>query len=166
MLLAFQWTILFFYKGLNYPATGLRQFCVEIAPPFDWRNIDAALLREHSVRRICAHYKVCKFCVISSFASTHASNLRKKKTAKKWRMRQKKQKKIIPWPDSNPGPFVSLAAALPTLPSPLYVPSGKIWPLYTYIHECAKLAYAHKCAKLAYAHKLRTIGVCAQIAQI
>ncbi len=64
------------------PAAGLRQFCVEIAPPYDRRNIDAALLREHSVRRICAHYKVCKFCVISSFASTHASNLREKNSKK------------------------------------------------------------------------------------
>ena len=55
----------------------MRQFCVEIAPSFNWRNIDAALPREHSVRRYCACHKVCKFCVSSSFASTHSADLRK-----------------------------------------------------------------------------------------
>ena len=33
----------------------MRQICVNIVPPFVWHNIDAALLREHSVRRIWAH---------------------------------------------------------------------------------------------------------------
>ena len=56
----------------------MRQFCVDIAHSFIWRNIDAELLREHSVRRYCTYYKVCKFCVIPSFASTLASKLRKK----------------------------------------------------------------------------------------
>ncbi len=58
--------------------TRMRQFCVEIAPPFIRRNIDAALLREHSVRRICAHYKGLQICANSTHALTYASNLRKK----------------------------------------------------------------------------------------
>ncbi len=82
MLLAFQWTILFFYKGLNYPATGLRQFCVEIAPPFDWRNIDAALLREHSVRRIwriIMFANFAYFCLLSRrMRRIYAKNSKKK----------------------------------------------------------------------------------------
>ncbi len=56
----------------------VRQFCVEIAPPYDWRNIDAALLREHSVRRICASYKVLQICANLMHVLTYASNLRKK----------------------------------------------------------------------------------------
>ncbi len=57
----------------------MRQFCVDIAPPYNWRNIDAALLREHSVRRYCAYYKGLQICANLTHASTHASNLRKKK---------------------------------------------------------------------------------------
>ncbi len=51
--------------------TRVRKFCVDIAPSFIARNIDAALLREHSKRRVCAHYNYCNFCVISPFASTY-----------------------------------------------------------------------------------------------
>ena len=152
-----------------YPAAGLRQFCVEIAPPYDRRNIDAALLREHSVRRICAHYKVCKFCVISSFASTHASNLRKKKPAKKIGVCAKKsikkqEKKLylgrirtrdLMTPKLPPYPLCHLHSINA---------SGKIWPLYT--KSAQNWRMRTNCTKLAYAHKLRTIGVCAQIAQI
>ena len=60
----------------------VRQFCVDIAHSFIRRNIDAELLREHCVRRICAHYNFCNFCAISPFASTLASQLRKKKIKK------------------------------------------------------------------------------------
>ncbi len=35
----------------------LRTICVDIAHSFIWRNIDAHLLREHSVRRYCVKYK-------------------------------------------------------------------------------------------------------------
>ncbi len=58
--------------------TRLRKFCVDIAPPFIARNIDAALLREHSVRRVCAHYKFLQNCANLTHASTHTLNLRKK----------------------------------------------------------------------------------------
>ncbi len=78
----------------------VRQFCVDIAHSFIWRNIDAELLREHSVRRYCAYYKVCKFCVISSFASTLASKLRKKIKKIACAKKEKKshaQKKIRAW---------------------------------------------------------------------
>ena len=66
--------------GMTTQQTRMRQFCVEIAPPFIRRNIDAALLREHSVRRICAHYKGLQICANSTHALTYASNLRKKIT--------------------------------------------------------------------------------------
>ncbi len=78
-----------FYKTTQQPR--VRQFCVDIAHSFIRRNIDAELLREHCVRRICAHYNFCNFCAISPFASTLASKLRKEK---KVRMR-KKVKKIM-----------------------------------------------------------------------
>ena len=65
-----------FFKLSQRPR--MRQFCVDIAPPFNWRNIDAALLREHSVRRYCAHYKGLQIFANLTHASTHASNLRKK----------------------------------------------------------------------------------------
>ncbi len=58
--------------------TRVRIFCVDIAPPIIARNIDAALLRAHSLRRICAHYNGLQICANSTHASTHASNLRKK----------------------------------------------------------------------------------------
>ncbi len=68
----------------------VRQFCVEIAPPYDWRNIDAALLREHSVRRICASYKVLQICANLTHALTYASNLRKKNPEKNCACAKKK----------------------------------------------------------------------------
>ncbi len=68
----------------------MRQFCVDIALPFNWRNIDAALLREHSLRRYCAYYKFLQICANLTHASTHASFLRKKLQKNNWRMRQKK----------------------------------------------------------------------------
>ncbi len=95
----------------------VRQFCVDIAHSFIWRNIDAELLREHSVRRYCAYYKVCKFCVISSFASTLALKLRKKNKKK---LHAQKRKKIACAKKSAPGfePGIShfKAATLPTEP--------------------------------------------------
>ncbi len=45
------------------------------------RNIDAALLREHSVRQYCARYNFFNFCVILLFASTHGSFMHKKTVA-------------------------------------------------------------------------------------
>ena len=83
----------------------VRQFCVDIAPTKTVRNIDAELLREHSVRRYCAHYKGLQIFANSTHASTLASKLRKKlrksacaKKEKKIRMRKKS------WDvDSNPG---------------------------------------------------------------
>ncbi len=92
----------------------MRQFCVDIAHSFIWRNIDAELLREHSVRRYCAYYKVCKFCVISSFASTLASKLRKK--IKKKRMRKKNRMRKETAPGFEPGISHFKAATLPTEP--------------------------------------------------
>ncbi len=71
----------------------MRQFCVDIAPPFNWRNIDAALLREHSVRRICAHYKILQIFANLTHASTHALNLRKKNQPKKLTHAPKNERK-------------------------------------------------------------------------
>ena len=82
----------------------MRQFCVEIAPPYNWRNIDAALLREHSVRRICAHYKILHICANLTHASMHALNLRKK-TAKKIGACAKKSKKKLRLAGFEPGTF-------------------------------------------------------------
>ena len=76
----------------------MRQFCVEIAPPFIRRNIDAALLREHSARRICAHYKGLQICA--------------KKITNYIRMRKKKILK----PGFEPGIFNFKAATLTTQP--------------------------------------------------
>ncbi len=73
--------------------TRVRQFCVGIAPPFIARNIDAALLREHSVRRVCASYKDLQICANLTHASTHALNVRKKKLQKKNNCRMRKKNK-------------------------------------------------------------------------
>ncbi len=87
--------LLFSLSGTPQPPR-VRQFCVEIAPPYDWRNIDAALLREHSVRRICAHYKGLQICANSTHALTCALNLRKKNPEKiALAQKKNKQKKVI-----------------------------------------------------------------------
>ncbi len=89
--------------------TRVRKFCVDIAPSFIARNIDAALLREHSVRRVCAHYNYCNFCVISPFASTYASVLRKKPFLQKMgRVRKKNYVKKNSWPGFEPAISCSL----------------------------------------------------------
>ncbi len=74
----------------------VRQFCVNIAPPYDLRNIDAALLREHSVRRICAFYKVLQICANFTHASTHALNLRKNAAKKLAHTPKKNQEFFYP----------------------------------------------------------------------
>ncbi len=77
------------------PTPRVRQFCVDIAPLYDWRNIDAALLREHSVRRICASYKVLQICANLTHASTHALKLREKMRKKIVACAKKKTKKKL-----------------------------------------------------------------------
>ncbi len=73
----------------------MRQICVEITRSFVGRNIDADLLREHSVRRYCAHYKGLQIFANSTHASTHAAILRKK-NIKKIAFEKKSKKKSEP----------------------------------------------------------------------
>ena len=74
----------------------MRQFCVKIGPPYDWRNIEAALLREHSVHRICAHYKILQIFANLNLNFEFEFEFMQKKHAKNiWRMRKKKVPKKI-----------------------------------------------------------------------
>ncbi len=96
----------------------MRQICVEITRSFVGRNIDADLLREHSVRRYCAHYKGLQIFANSTHASTHALNLRKK--IKRNSRSKKKQKKKKSEPGLEPGisnlESATLTTRLPGLP--------------------------------------------------
>ncbi len=70
----------------------MRQFCVDVMPIFVGRNIDAELLREHSVRRDYAYFNFPFFCVISPLASTHASFFSKPFLSIFFRVRKKEKK--------------------------------------------------------------------------
>ncbi len=97
--------------GMGTQQPRMRQICVEITRSFVGRNIDANLLREHSVRRYCAHYKGLQIFAILTHASTHASKLRQKKFA--CHQKKKKAKKKSE-PGFEPGTFILQFAALTT----------------------------------------------------
>ena len=112
----------------------LRTICVEIAPSNTWRNCDAHLLREHSVSRYCAHYKLLQICANSTYASTHASFLCKKQQkyfaacAKK-----KKTKKIVGF---EPAIFnFTVQYSIHSAICPLLISKGKFT---LYIVQCSK----------------------------
>ncbi len=143
-------------RGTQQPR--VRQFCVDIAHSFIWRNIDAELLREHCVRRICAHYNFCNFCAISPFASTFASKL-SKKIKKSHAQRSKKNafaKKNLE-PGFEPGISNFKAATLTTQPTSFpYTPSLSSCPKY--VQGAIFAQFLRKCCSC--------IDACAEIAHI
>ncbi len=108
----------------------VRQFCVDIAHSFIWRNIAAELLREHCVRQICAHYKGMQIFANSTHASTYASNLRKKI---KRNLHAKKIKKKKSGSGFEPGISNLKSVTLTTQPPSFsYIPKPRFMP---YIHK-------------------------------
>ncbi len=114
----------------------MRQFCVDVMPIFVGRNIDAELLREHSVRRDYAYFNFPFFCVISPLASTHASFLRKPFLSNFFRVRkkEKKAKNMAGLEPTNLGHLDPKTPVVTTQPLVLYLTFTLNLPLTYTVH--------------------------------